>query len=155
MVKFFAIAGFAGVLFAAQPALSAPCCDQAGHQHDKACCDMPCCQDQAKVEAATPVRQETVVWLKRPTLIGKAILMGQYVIQHDNDRMARGEPCTHIYANNDRVTPVAAFHCKHIERARASENVVVVVNTADPGLQRLTEFQFSGETGAHGYPNIR
>jgi len=47
------------------------------------------------------------------------------VIEHDNDRMARGEPCTHIYAYNDRTTPVATFHCTHLERDRADEGVVV------------------------------
>jgi hypothetical protein len=30
-----------------------------------------------------------------------------------------------------------------------------VVNTSDPGFKRLTEFQFAGETAAHGYPTVR
>jgi hypothetical protein len=68
--------------------------------------------------------------------------------------MARGEPCTHIYAFNDRSTPIAAFHCTHLERDRADQNLVVLVTMPD-GMQRLVEFQFAGETGSHGYPTVR
>lgn len=31
---------------------------------------------------------------------------GRYVIEHDNGRMARGKPCTRLYAYNDQLTPV-------------------------------------------------
>jgi hypothetical protein len=88
-------------------------------------------------------------------LVGKAILQGRYVIEHDNDRMARGEPCTHIYAYADRATPVATFHCTHLERDRADTNIVVVVPALGGTMQQLTEFQFAGETAAHGYPTVR
>ena len=107
MIKLVAVAGLAGLLFTAPPAFAA----QATHQHGtQPCCDMPCCQAPAKAEQAkaeptiidyllaagftpvAPVRQETMVWFKRPVLVGKSILQGQYIIQHDNERMARGEP---------------------------------------------------------------
>jgi len=167
MVKFFAVAGLAGLLIAAPPAFA-----QATHQHGKqACCDMPCCKEAPKVEQAkvepsaidfalaagfvpvAPVRQEITVWFMRPVLVGKSILQGQYVIEHDNERMARGEPCTHIYAYNDRTKPVVAFHCTHLERTKAKTSTVVVQTGVD--LQKLQEFQFAGETAAHGVPNIR
>ena len=77
------------------------------------------------------------------------------MIEHDNDRMARGEPCTHIYAYNDRTTPVATFRCTHLERDRADQNVVVLTTTLDGNMKKLTEFQFAGETAAHGYPAVR
>ena len=108
-----------------------------------------------QLQPAPPVRQVTDVWFHRPVLVGKAILQGRYVIEHDNARMARGEPCTHIYAFNDRETPVVAFHCTHLERERAAQNQVVLVSTSDAGIVRLTEFQFAGETGAHGHPSVR
>ncbi len=104
---------------------------------------------------APPVRQTAEVWFQRPVLVGRAILQGRYVVEHDNDRMARGEPCTHLYAYNDRVTPVARFHCTHLERERASQNVVVLATTSDGNMQKLTEFQFAGESFAHGYPSVR
>jgi hypothetical protein len=108
-----------------------------------------------QLNPAPPVRQATEVWFQRPVLVGRAILQGRYVIEHDNDRMARGEPCTHLYAYDDRSTPVATFHCTHLERDRASQNVVVLTTVPDGNMQKLTEFQFAGENFAHGYPSVR
>ena len=89
-----------------------------------------------------------------PTVVGRSILQGRYVIEHDNDRMARGEPCTHVYAFADQQNPVATFHCTHLERDRADQNQVVLATMPD-GRKKLTEFQFAGEHAAHGYPSGR
>ena len=104
---------------------------------------------------APPVRQTTEVWFQRPVRVGSHILQGRYVIEHDNDRMARGEPCTHIYAYHDRTKPVVAFHCTHLERDRNGTNTVVLVSTGDGTMQQMTEFQFAGEHAAHGVPSGR
>jgi hypothetical protein len=128
------------------------CCESSGHEH-AGIIGVPIAQDP-QLEPAPPVRQVAEVWFMRPTWIGKSIVQGRYVIEHDNDRMARGEPCTHVYAFDDRETPVATFHCTHLERDRASKNTVVLISMPD-GLQKLTEFQFAGESAAHGYPSGR
>ncbi|HEX8030707.1 MAG TPA: hypothetical protein VF491_19680 [Vicinamibacterales bacterium] len=95
-------------------------------------------------------RQLTEVWFQRPVMVGRSILQGRYVIEHDNDRMARGEPCTHIYAFNDRTKPVVTFHCTHLERDRPNQNIAVIETKGD--MQVLTEFQFAGEAASHGVP---
>ena len=167
--KLFAVAAAAALFLLTPVRADAACCDQ-HKNHDmnagKACCDMPCCKADVNVEnvlldqmdrqldPASPVRQLTEVWFHRPVMVGRTILQGRYVIEHDNDRMARGEPCTHIYAYDDQETPVAAFHCVHLERDRASKNTVVLISMGD-GWQKLTEFQFAGETASHGYPTVR
>jgi len=170
-LKFLAAAGAAALLLVIPARANAsPCCDQ----KTMPCCekqDMPCCSHDKEVNAidlllsmdaqlespqlnpAPPVRQLTDVWFKRPVMVGKSILQGHYVIEHDNDRMARGEPCTHIYAFDDRTKPVVTFHCTHIERERVTQNIAVLQTKGD--LEYLTEFQFGGETAAHGVPNIR
>ena len=172
--KLVAATAVAAFLISAPAASAAPCCDH--HQTANACCDMPCCADhktastepsaidiffamndqvvEAQLEPAAPVRQVTEVWFTRPTRVGRQILQGRYVIEHDNERMARGEPCTHIYAYSDQKTPVVAFHCTHLDRGRADKNVAVYYTDAD-GLARLTEYQFAGETAAHGVPIVR
>ena len=43
----------------------------------------------------------------------------------------------------------------HLERDRASQNTVVLATTSDGFMQTLTEFQFAGESFAHGYPTVR
>ena len=93
-------------LVTASPA-AAGCCEQP-HQ---VCCETPnisCCDTAndpvaeavlfPKVPTPSPVRESMVVWFQRPVKIGNQILFGKYVIEHDNARLARGEPCTYIYA---------------------------------------------------------
>lgn len=173
--KLFAVGAIAGVFMLTPAAANASCCDQkdhAAHHAKAACCDMPCCKDakagaevnveeillstmDRQLSPAPPVRQLAEVWFHRPVLVGRSMLQGRYVIEHDNDRMARGEPCTHIYAYDNRQKPVATFHCTHLERDRADSNLVVLVPVLDGSMQRLTEFQFAGETASHGYPTVR
>jgi hypothetical protein len=182
-LELLVVAGVASVFLLSPVAAAAQCCPGTGqhatHQTQGGCCDRPCCQPpktQPGVEVSAmgvtlpveepvtfhpqlapvpPVRQAAEVWFKRPVLVGPTILLGRYVIEHDNERMARGEPCTHIYAYSDRRTPVASFHCAHLERARAATNIVVLQGTADASFKRLSEFQFAGETASHGYPTRR
>jgi hypothetical protein len=165
----------AGLMLFAPATADAACCDKNPQGHQA----MPCCQNhEAKpccgnhqasqptiveqflemdpqLNPAPPVRQVVEVWFTRPTLVGRSIVQGRYLIEHDNDRMARGEPCTHIYAFNDQKHPVVAFHCTHLERDRASDNLVMLIDDAASGMKRLTEFQFAGETASHGHPIIR
>jgi hypothetical protein len=146
-------------LFAFIPARAdASCCDQhrhAGSAEPGAIELLMAIGSPSTAAPAAPVKQKVEVWLQRPTLVGRTILQGRYVIEHDNERMARGEPCSYLYAFNDRRTPVATFDCAHLERERASQNQVVVASTADGSMQTLLEFQFAGESFAHGYPATR
>jgi hypothetical protein len=176
--KFIAAAAVAAALFLAPASADASCCDQtktSSHHKDAPCCDMPCCADHAltpepkdidilaqlpldtdpQLFPTPPVRQMTEVWFQRPVRIGSHILQGRYVIEHDNDRMARGEPCTYIYAYDNRTKPVVTFHCTHLERDRNGTNTVVLVSTGDGTMQKMTEFQFAGEYQAHGVPTER
>jgi hypothetical protein len=175
--------GLAGLLFAS-PAFGADasCCQDM--KADKPCCDMPCCKDKtdhknhvpvvAMPEAdltdpfflalqteppvppvlAPPARQATVVWFNQPVRIGNNLLQGRYVIEHDNDRMAAGGPCTYIYKWEDQTVPVVAYHCVHLDRPDVDKSTVVLTNGPD-GFKRLVEFQFPGDSGGHGTPTIR
>ena len=134
-----------------------PCC--ADHKDMKDMKPMACCDKDAvemllslnpQINPAPPVRQQTDIWFKQPVKFGNKILQGHYVIEHDNDRMAKGDPCTHIYAFDDRTRPVVTFHCTHLERPRVSQNTAVIVTKGDHKV--MTEFQFAGETAAHGNP---
>jgi hypothetical protein len=154
----------AGLLaFAATPA-AASCCD---HMEKAPCCDklmagcckapndpiaeavlMPNLQDEAR-----PSRETLVIFFQKPVKVGDRILQGKYVIEHDNNRMARGEPCTYIYAASDFRLPVVTFHCTHLERGRSGAPTVVLRSLGEAnGMKELVAFQFAGETGAHGVP---
>src|SRR4029453_4659452 len=52
---------------------------------------------QAKLSAVewpTGNREYAKVHFVNPGRVGDTVLMGDYIIEHDNDRMARGQPCT-------------------------------------------------------------
>jgi hypothetical protein len=149
-----------------------PGCDR-GVACDKTACDMPCCKNGCDMPCCAqvpsvivppivtdiptpPARQSVTVLFRDPVKVGDRILMGKYIIEHDNDRMARGKPCTHIYDADDPRLPVVAFHCTHLTRPRSESNTVTLRPWSDtPGRREMTEFQFAGETAAHGVPKLR
>jgi hypothetical protein len=49
-----------------------------------------------------PAVKWAVVNLPEPTMINGSFVMGQVIFQHDDERMARGEPCTKIYKSRIR-----------------------------------------------------
>ena len=152
--RFVGVGAVAAVFYvlAASPAAAA-CCEHA----KKACCETPtlaCCETAddpvagavliPKQPEPRPVRESMVVWFNRPVKVGDRILFGKYVIEHDNARMARGEPCTYIYAAEDRRLPVVAFHCEHLDRPRGERASVIVRPLGEPnGMQAFREFQFA------------
>jgi len=149
------------------------CCDNHEAMVQKA---MPCCADHTPAAphamacctandaavavaalglAAKPATQTLAVTFRDPVRVGHVILMGRHVIEHDDARMARGEPCTYIYDANDQRQPVVVFHCTHLERPEATSATVVLRSASDFPIKELKEFQFTGETASHGVPAIR
>lgn len=122
-----------------------------------ACCD----RIDPKVASAGlgfPVKPEVqtlVVTFREPVRVTGAILMGRYVIEHDDARMARGEPCTYIFEAAERRMPLITFHCTHLERQPSETAIVVLRPGKDSGMKRLAEFQFAGDDASHGAPAIR
>ena len=158
-LRLLAAAGVTGFILLTPAAANAQCCGQASLQPDSSNFVLqidPIFPDpqldlvDPQLTPQPPMRQATEVWFQRPVMVGRSILQGHYVIEHDNDRLARGEPCTHIYAFNDRTRPVVAFHCTHLERDRPSQNIAVIETKGD--WQVFTEFQFAGEAASHGVP---
>src|SRR6266567_2044188 len=65
-------------------------------------------------------RQSAMVTFARPTWVTDQMVVGTYVVVHDEDKMARGEPCTTFYrvgAAQERLQEVVSFHCIPRERA--------------------------------------
>ena len=130
----------------------------AGHDH----ASMACCasHDHAVAPAASAAVPETavqtiVVTFRDPVRVGDRILLGRYFIEHDDNRMARGEPCTRIYEASDPRLPVVQFHCTHLTRPVPSADTVFLRRSGTYPLQQLLDFQFAGELASHGVPDVR
>lgn len=103
-------------------------------------------------------RQQAVVYLSEPTLIGASIVSGPVLFVHDSGRMARGEPCTSIRLFDPVKGPLqelVSFHC--IPRARRLAARFTI--TTRPNLELgygciLTEYQFEGDSEGHGVPRV-
>jgi hypothetical protein len=105
-----------------------------------------------------PGHQSAMVRFERPTWVAGEILIGTYVIVHDEDNMTRGEPCTALYRVGTRTRPleeVVSFHCIPHERkvvpgftTAVNSNPALGIDTFDT----LTEFQFAGDSEGHGVP---
>jgi hypothetical protein len=165
--KTVVLAALAGVLMAV-PAIAATDagCDGKMCDHNAACCNHEGDKIAATVLMPQPMvqpprdertaRQTAVVTFMRPVKIGDRVLLGKYIIEHDNNRMARGLPCTHIYEASDPRLPVVRFHCTHLDRPRVDRDTVSLISLADPtGMMKMTEFQFAGDAAGHGVPTSR
>jgi hypothetical protein len=104
-----------------------------------------------------PGRQSAIVRFERPTWVASQMLIGPYVIVHDEGKMTRGEPCTALYRVGARERPleeVVSFHCMPRERHVVSRLTTTVRVDSVLGIDTdtLTEYQFAGDSEGHGVP---
>ena len=104
-----------------------------------------------------PVIQKAVVEFTEPVKLLGAILKGEYLFLHDEDKMSRGEPCTWVYGRGetgkfDKL--VVSFHCIPVEREQPAEQFKVIISgMASPfTLPEVVEYRFAGSTEGHQVP---
>lgn len=105
-------------------------------------------------QAPGPHATSARIAFAQPTYVSGHVLLGEYVIVHDPDRMEADEPCTTIYRpTRAGAQAVVSFHCVPTPR-KAVDHVVVKVAPSDrvPWFKRLVEYQLAGETEGHGVP---
>ncbi len=101
-------------------------------------------------------KQRATAQFNQPVVVQGVTLKGEYLFVHDDATMERGEACTRIYKGNAEIASnlVVEFHCVPIQRAKANYFVVRTVQRAD-GVVEMNEFQFKGDTEAHGTPAFK
>jgi hypothetical protein len=103
----------------------------------------------------TPGQQSAMVRFEHLTCVAGEMLIGSYVIVHDKDKMARGEPCTALYRAGGRMGPldqVVSFHCIPRERKVVSSSTTTIGMNPVLGVDTLIEYQFAGDSEGHGVP---
>jgi hypothetical protein len=83
------------------------------------------------------------------------LLKGEYLLVHDEFKMADGLPCFYIYQLKDGKAGklVTSFHCNRVQREKAKGLVISFSNLKSPyDVREITEIQFSGRTESHKIP---
>lgn len=101
-------------------------------------------------------KQKGTVQFNDPVVLQGVTLKGAYLFVHDDAAMTRGEACTRVYKGDAEISSklIVAFHCVPTERAK-SAYFVVRTNQVAPGVIEVTEYQFKGDTEAHGVPLLK
>jgi len=99
-------------------------------------------------------KDAAVVEFTDKTKLGGEILFGTYYFEHDDSRMARGEPCMYVYKyEQDKAGKlVVSFHCTPVDRPKARDVIVSLAMSNSPDVFLLTEIQFKGSTKGHLVP---
>jgi hypothetical protein len=105
-----------------------------------------------------PARQWAIVNLTEPTLIGSTIVQGPVLFTHDDDRMARGEPCTSVQLFEPASGPleeIASFHCIARPGTVSARFTLTTRPSTNLGFGCvLTAYQFAGDPEVHGVPIV-
>lgn len=97
----------------------------------------------------------SIVRISDPVMVGREILMGTYLIVHDEAKMAKGEPCTTIYRFDPKTGPkeqVTAFMCLPHRGVAASTNTLSVKSDGLLDVGILQAYTFAGDDESHGVP---
>jgi hypothetical protein len=101
--------------------------------------------------------QKAVVVFEEKVKLLDVILKGQYLFVHDEERMARGESCTHVYnySNNKQGELVVSFHCLPVEREKTDHFTVSTKRLPNIDMYELIEYRFAGSNEGHRVPSGR
>ena len=103
-------------------------------------------QGHKKVESGKV--QKAKVEFTETIKLKDALLRGEYLFVHDDEKMAKGLDCTYVYDAAGKL--VVSFHCEPVERAKADQFKAIVTNKGN--VLELEEYQFAGSTEGHRVP---
>jgi hypothetical protein len=105
--------------------------------------------------SAGPRRETAIVEFAQTVKLRDVLLRGQYLVVHDEERMARGEACTYVYRGTqiNEQKLVVSFHCIHVDRDRADAFKVTFTRRVTPfDVPEIKEIQFAGSKDGHAVP---
>lgn len=104
---------------------------------------------------AIPIKRSAVVRFLRPTIVAGTFVLGTVVIEHDDAKMAKGEPCTTVYrfkSDTEHGEPLVSFMCMPQDRPLATKFEATLYRSVT-WPDRLLEYQIAGEREGHGVPD--
>jgi hypothetical protein len=103
-----------------------------------------------------PHKRWAIVNFTDPVTLQGHVLMGRYLIVHDDAKMARGEECTSIQRFDAEKGPQeteVAFMCEPAQRSVCEKTTISVTYDPALGIRKLTGYQFAGDAELHGVPS--
>ena len=104
----------------------------------------------AHAKAESKINERATIEFTQTVKLLNVLLKGEYLIVHDEGRMAKGEDCTYVYDKSGKL--VVSFHCIPVERKKTDRFRVVTSRLDMSGLSEIREIQFPGSTEAHQVP---
>ena len=101
-------------------------------------------------------REEAVVEFTETVKLQGVLLRGQYLISHDDTKMAAGEPCLSIYTMKagKRDKLVISLHCEPVKREMAAQfTVTLSPRSSANAVREVREIQFAGFAKGHRIPS--
>jgi hypothetical protein len=104
-----------------------------------------------------PREQALVEFTKQVKLLG-VFLKGNYVVVHDEDRMAQEGACLFVYRleNGKPGKLVVSYHCEPVSRAAVNQFTVRLASrTSVYDVPEVQEIQFAGSSRSHLVTQVR
>ena len=104
----------------------------------------------AHAKTDSKINERATVQFTETVKLFNVFLRGEYLIVHDEGRMAKGEACTYLYDRSGKL--VVSFHCTPVQRPKADHFKVIATRLTADGVSEIKEIQFQGSTEAHLVP---
>jgi hypothetical protein len=102
-----------------------------------------------------PRMEQAVVEFTETVKLQGVLLRGQYLVYHDDNKTAEGEPYLYLYPmkNGMQDKLVVALHCEPVKRDRAvAFTVKLSPRRHVNGVREVVEIQFAGMAKGHKIP---
>jgi hypothetical protein len=100
--------------------------------------------DVAPSQARVWAKFQHPVWF-----VDRLLPEGDYLVVHDNEKSARGEPCLSVYGEKNLDEPLITVHCVRRAQELTERAKIVWGNIRRDNLREFGYVQFPGEPFAH------
>src|SRR5438105_11319174 len=93
----------------------------------------------ANAKTDSKINERATVQFTQTVKLMNVFLRGEYLIVHDEGRMAKGEVCTYLYDRSGKL--VVSFHCTPVERPKTNTFKVIATRLTQDGVWEIKEIQ--------------
>lgn len=98
----------------------------------------------------TPTQDSVWAHFIHPVVfVDRLLPEGDYLVVHDNEKSAMGEPCLYVYGKSDLDEPLLAIHCVRKTQEPTERTKIVWGSIRRDNVREFGYIQFPGESFAH------